>query len=128
MGKVLGLMLRKVRSQLFIDYNRDYTASILLAGAGRGGTTWVSDIINYQNEYRYIFEPFHPYKVPVSARKFRNRQYLRPDNKDPHFLKPAQAIFSGRVRSWWSDRYNKRHISDRRLIKDIRVNLLLKWI
>jgi Sulfotransferase domain len=121
-------MLKRVRDQFFIDCKPDYTTSIVLAGTGRGGTTWVSEIINYKNEYRYIFEPFHPRRVAICAGKFRDRQYLRPENRDRRFIEAARAILSGRVRSMWSDRYNTRRIAHQRLIKDIRINLLLKWI
>jgi hypothetical protein len=70
---------------------------------------------------------FHPYKVPLCA-AFRYRQYLRPDNDDPRYVDPARAILSGRVRNDWIDQFNRRVFSRRRVIKEIRANLMLKWI
>ena len=118
---------REIFKRVFIDYNSDHRQSIFLAGTGRSGTTWLSDIINYQNEYRLIFEPFRPDKVPLCTR-FRYRQYLRPENQDRDFIAAARAILSGKVRSDWTDRFNERCIASRRLIKDIRANLLLRWM
>lgn len=118
---------RETFSRFFIHQNTDYRNSIFVAGTGRSGTTWISDIINYRNEYRFMFEPFEPNKVTI-CRKFRYRQYLRPDNQDLHFITPAKAILSGNVKSAWIDAQNKAFISNKRLIKDIRANLLLKWI
>lgn len=110
-----------------IELNHNYNNSVFLAGIGRSGTTWVSDIINYDNDHRYIHEPFHPYRVK-EAKNFQYIQYLRPDNRDPRYLEPAKAILSGRVRNRWTDSANKAVFARKRLIKDIRTNLLLKWI
>ena len=76
MKGLLNKLKRRIRSRILIDYNKDYSASIFLAGVGRGGTTWISDIINYNNEYRFIFEPFQPYKVN-EVKEFIYHQYLR---------------------------------------------------
>lgn len=114
-------------SQFYIDYNSDYRNSIFLAGTGRSGTTWVSDIINYKSDYRYIFEPFNQTEVDL-CKNFADIQYLRPDNQDKYFLEVAEDILSGRIRNKWTDQYHRSFVSDKRLIKDIRANLLLKWL
>jgi hypothetical protein len=125
---LVGRVRRRIYTRFFFDVNPGhYRTAIFLAGTGRNGGTWVSDIINYRNEYRYIFEPFRRDRVSI-CKNFRRRQYLRPDNQDGDFLEPAKAILSGKVRSDWTDSRNKRFFSNKRLIKDIRANLLLKWI
>jgi len=91
------------------------------------GTTWVLDIINYKNEYRYIFEPFHLHEVEI-CRGFKRQQYLRPDDRREDLLHPARIILSGQLRNHWADRFYSGAVSGRRLIKDIRVNLMLGWI
>ena len=53
---------------------------------------------------------------------------MRPEDQREEFLEPARAILSGRVRSLWTDRFNRKLLVRRRLIKDIRANLLLGWI
>jgi hypothetical protein len=116
-----------LRGQLYWDRGAGYENTILLAGQGRSGTTWVSEIVNYRNEYRVVDEPFHPGRLALT-RPLPPRPYLRPDDEDPRYLDPARAIFSGRVRSLWVDRYNRRFLPARRLIKETRANLLLPWI
>lgn len=117
----------KIIKNIFIDDNHDYKNTILLAGSGRSGTTWVSDIINFDNEYRYIFEPFHPRRVSFS-KDFGDRKYIHPDNSDKNLYNKFLFILSGQIRNPWSDNYNKKFISRKRLIKEIRLNLCLKWI
>ena len=113
-------------NKLYLDLNRSIDASVFLAGTGRSGTTWVEEIINAKNEYRVMFEPFHSKKIDL-CRGYNYRQYLRFENSDPYFLKSAKAILSGKVRHKWIDQCNKRSIFSKRLIKDIRANLMLRW-
>jgi len=117
---------RNVFSRIYIDYNPGYKHSIFLAGSGRSGTTWLGNIINYRNEYRYIFEPFHPERLNI-YRNFKNRQYHRPENRDKKYIKPMEAILTGKIRGTKIDQHNKKLICNKRLIKAIRANLLLKW-
>lgn len=120
-------VLNRLASPLYLDLGGDHRDSVLLAGSGRSGTTWVSEIINHQRDYRYVFEPFHPGKVGL-VRDFGWKQYLRPDDLREEFLEPARRIVSGRVRSLWTDRFHRRFVARRRLIKDVRANLLLGWM
>lgn len=114
-------------SGLYVDSNRDLRNSTFLAGSGRSGTTWLSEVINYRRDHRYIFEPFNPEKVSI-CRHFRSKQYLRPDDKREEFIEPARKILSGGLRNGWTDRFHRVFIARRRLIKDIRANLLLGWM
>jgi len=113
--------------QLYIDADGDYRSTTFLAGSGRGGTTWIAELINYNNEYRFIFEPFFARHVAL-CRPFRNRQYIRPDDDAPQFLEPARRVLAGKLRNGWSDYYNRRLVASKRLVKDIRANLFLKWL
>lgn len=123
----LSITIKRIRQKLFIDYGGNYRDSIILAGTGRSGTTWLSDIINYSNEYRYMFEPFYPSKVSICS-NFKYKQYLRPENHDPSYILPAQSILTGKIRNDWVDAHNKKKISQKRLIKDIRANFILRWL
>lgn len=120
-------ILRSAASRIHIDLNNDSKHTVFLAGTGRSGTAWIANVINYDNSYRYIFEPFNPYRVPAVA-QFRYRQYLRPADRDPVYVEPAEKILTGRWSNAWIDGWNRRMVSSRRLVKDIRANLLLKWI
>jgi hypothetical protein len=112
---------------VILDYNRDYRKSVLLSGTGRGGTTWVSAILNYDNRYRDMFEPFHRHFVRSSWR-FVYSLYLRPQDDNPAYLSHARRVLQGRIRNWWIDQANRRHLVTRRLIKEVRANLWLKWL
>ena len=112
---------------LHVDLDRDHRNSVFLAGSGRSGTTWLSEILNHRNEYRYVFEPFYRDKVSL-CQNFRRKQYLRPDDRREEFLEPARKIVSGDIRNVWTDRFNRKLAVRRRLIKDIRANLLLGWL
>ncbi|MGI8540235.1 MAG: sulfotransferase [Rubrobacteraceae bacterium] len=111
---------------LFLDLGGDHRDTILVAGSGRSGTTWLSELINRENEYRFIFEPFHPGKV-APCEPFLRKQYLRPEDDRAIYLEAAGKILSGKIRSRWADRFNRKLLARRRLIKDIRANLLLGW-
>ena len=105
----------------------DYRRTVILAGTGRSGTTWVKDLINFDRSYRVLFEPFHSRNVGL-LKDWNYRQYLRPDNREERFLHPATKILSGRIKHPWIDQFHDKALSTRRLVKDIRANLILKWI
>ena len=84
-------------------------------------------MINHRNTYRFVFEPFHAGKVGI-CKDFRRKQYLRPDDRREEYLGPARTILTGELRNFWVDRFNKKRVARRRLIKDIRANLLLGWM
>lgn len=114
-------------ARLYINCNLDYRNTIFLAGSPRSGTTWLSALINYKNEYRYSLEPFHPRRVSL-CKHFEEGQYLRPGNMDERYLAVARSIVTGAVRNAWIDKLNKKHIVHKRLVKDVWSNLMLKWI
>ena len=116
-----------VFSRIYVDLSGRVEDTILLAGIGRCGSTWLSEVINYNNEYRYIFEPFRPEKVP-ETRAFGRLPYLRPQRDDEALVKTTEAILSGRIRNRWVDSQNRKLIGRKRLVKTIRANLVLRWI
>ena len=118
----------RLQGGFYVDLGKgDHRSSVFLAGSGRSGTTWLSQIINYRRGYRYIFEPFNPREVGP-FRHFRTKQYLRPEDRREEFLEPARLVLTGGLRDPWTDRFNGRIVARRRLIKDIRANLLLGWM
>jgi len=118
---------RRLGQRLVIDRDPDHRNSILLASTGRSGGTWLSEIINQHNEYRIIFEPFHPKRAPW-MKPFGERKYMRPDETDEEFLALARRIVTGRVRHAWTERFNRRLVTHRRLIKEDYANLMMKWM
>ena len=118
--------LSRLFGTLHVDLG-DHRNTVFLAGSGRSGTTWVAEVINHRNGYRLVFEPFHPGRVEICG-GFRRKQYLRPDDRREEYLGPARRILTGGLRSPWTDRFNRKLVARRRLIKDIRANLLLGWM
>lgn len=118
---------RRVGVPCVVDRNTDYRSSTFLAGTARSGTTWVSELINHDNDYRFIFEPFDARKIPQVA-PLGGRKYVRPADDSPELRAVAEYVLSGRIRHRWTERFNHRLMADRRLIKDVRANLFLPWL
>ena len=125
---MIGARLSRLPGGFYVDLGKgDHRDSVFLAGSGRSGTTWLSQIINHRRRFRYVSEPFNPREVGQFGH-FRTKQYLRPDDQREEFLKPARLALTGGLRDPWTDRFNWRIFARRRLIKDIRANLLLGWM
>jgi hypothetical protein len=118
---------RRMGLRFVIDRHPDHRRSILIAGTGRSGGTWLSEIINQRNEYRFIFEPFHPKRTPW-MKAFGERRYMRPEEKGSEFLELTQSIVEGRIRHPWTERFNRRFVAHQRLIKEDYANLMMKWL
>ncbi len=101
-------------------------ATIFICGSPRSGTTWLTEMLNYQNTYRFVGEPFTAGLVPM-CNSFALRQYLRPNDDDPRYLAPARKIFAGKIRNAWCDNPNRCSFPRGRFVKDVRTTLLLKW-
>ena len=124
---VAGYRLGRLFGGLYVDLAKgDHRRTVFLAGTGRSGTTWLGGLVNHDRRYRSVFEPFHPGKVE-EFRGFRSKQYLRPGDTRQEFLAPARKMLSGRLRSGWTDRGGAL-VARRRLVKEIRANLLLGWL
>jgi hypothetical protein len=98
--------------------------TVLVCGSGRSGTTWLAELINHDNAFRFIAEPFEA----KPCHMFCARQYLRPKNDDPTYLRAAAEVFTGKVRDARVDSCNHRVLVQKRLVKDVRCNMMLKWV
>jgi hypothetical protein len=123
----MNLQSKKLARHAFIDLDLSPDSTVFISGMARSGTTWLAEIINYDNSHRDILEPFLPTKVKA-AQVFKTNQYLYPDNQNRVHINHAKKILSGNFRSRWSDWGNRRFICTRRIIKDVRSNLMLKWL
>jgi Sulfotransferase family len=117
----------RLRSWSYVDLAPDYRASVVLLGSARSGTTWVGEVIDRHHDHRVVFEPLRPGRVP-EVRAFANGQYLRRDDQDPRYLEPMTTILTGRLRNPWADHLNHVVVARRRLVKEIRANLLVPWL
>jgi hypothetical protein len=122
----------KAYIQLLNDSNCDYRNTVILAGVGRSGTTWIANTINYNLEYRQLFEPFNPLKGLVNKGKISSEPaYLRPGDKDQDTIEIVQSIVSGKIKDIGIDYENfgnRKFFFEKRLIKAISANLFLRWI
>ena len=124
----LGTALRwRAKSLSYVDLAPDYRATVLLLGSARSGTTWVGEVIDRHHDHRVVFEPLRADRVPL-ARPFANGQYLHRDDTDPRYLEPMTRILTGRLRNPWADHLNHVLVARRRLVKEIRANLLVPWL
>lgn len=127
LGKYRRRIIQHIGSRLYINPNADLQKTIIVAGTARSGTTWLGDLIASQVPCRILFEPFQPDLVP-EYRGFKYFQYMRPGIENQRFQSFAEKVFTGEIRNRWIDHQNERIFSQFRLIKEIRVNLALKWL
>ena len=102
--------------------------TILFVGSPRSGTTWISNLLNHDNYFRYIFEPFREEIVEMAA--IGQQPYvILPENTNQSIINAMTVILSGRLKQIpWINKYNRRKIASRRLIKGIRAHFFLKWL
>ena len=124
---LFGQAIRNVQIRYYIDHDPDYRKTVFVSGMGRSGTTWLAELINHRNEYRLLFEPFDPVRVALAA-GFLDRQYLRETDERRVYLAPAAAILQGYVRDPFVDQHNRKLFCSRRIVKEVRTNLLLRWL
>ena len=118
---------RKICRTRFRDEDSDTRNSILVAGTGRSGTTWLAGIIASQLRCRMMFEPFNSSKV-AAYRSFHYYQYMRPHEGHSTLYAFCRDVFSGVIRDNWIDSQVEYLRPRCRLVKEIRANLLLRWI
>jgi len=92
-----------------LEINSNLEKTIVLLGSGRSGTTFLSNIINYKNDYRYMFEPFRYSKVKI-IKNLGNVVYLR---KNERYL-IIKKVLSGKIQNSWINHLNKKIISKKR--------------
>lgn len=116
------------RKSITLNYRLGrYNDVVWLVGDGRSGTTWVSDLINWNGKRREMFEPFHPRCVQATS-QFHRHQYLRPDDTTNELSAVLRDIFSGRFQHPRVDNENAAVLHHGLLIKDIFANLLIGWV
>lgn len=108
-----------------LDVNRSLESLVFVAGSGRSGTTWLGQLLNAENRFRFIFEPFNPHLGADGAELLP--RYVRPEERDTQLRDEFLRYLHGRAGNAWTGQYNLRMLSSRRLIKDIHSNLRLGW-
>ena len=112
---------------LYVDRDRDPAASIVVAGSARSGTTWLGDLVAQATRARIVFEPLNTDRV-AELRPFGAFPYRRPDDVDPALEAVCRRLLGGALSGAWVDREVDRIVSQRRVVKLVRGNLLLAWL
>jgi len=99
----------------------------MVAGTARSGTTWLAELIASQQPTRIMFEPFDPIHVPDFA-PFPQFLYVRPGEHNVELHAFCERLFTGQIRHPRIDKTIDVLRPKARLVKDVRANLLLKWI
>lgn len=99
---------------------------ILISSMGRSGSTWLADLINFNNRFNLVFEPFFPGRVK-EAIPFGYYKYLDRASSDANLVDAARLLLSGNLKNDWLGTVRSRF---RRgvLVKSIRTNLMLEWL
>ncbi len=121
-------IVSKIRSRISLPLidRSESTSTLFVAGTGRSGTTWVAELLNHNNDFRLVFEPFHPIRSHKRLRT-KGRAFSYPGGESS-YSSQVECVLDGSFRSLWTDQYNSGFVYNKKLIKAIRVNLLLPWI
>lgn len=109
---------------------------IFLAGSGRSGTTWITNVLCALPGVQQIFEPIFPL-WNESVRQitgwdkrdpYLRQKYLRPTADQPAWRSLWRRILEGRFRNYWTDYERTSYFPERFLVKEVRANLMLGFI
>jgi sulfotransferase family protein len=125
--KAYKYIYERTISRLYINTNHEINKTVFLVSLGRSGSTLVAELMNYNNRFRIIFEPFKPDKVKA-FKDFQYPTYIDPQEKCSDVFNKFKKIFEGNIRNAWTDSQNKKFICKYRLIKDIYTNMMLGYI
>jgi hypothetical protein len=101
--------------------------AVVVAGSHRSGTTWAASILNYDERYRDMYEPFNGARVAPNSH-FTYGLYIRPDDPAPEHAAAAERVLAGRLRDSSVDQRNMRFFATRRIIKETHANLWIAWL
>jgi hypothetical protein len=113
--------------KLYRDSLGPQIRTVIVAGAARSGSTWLGDLIASQQPTRVMFEPFHAGVVPEYS-SFPEFLYMRPEDENSPLEDYCRKIFEGRIRDPWIDRQVSCINPRLRVVKEVRINLMLRWM
>jgi len=116
-----------VAQRLYRDPDPSLDRACLIAGGARSGTTWLAELVASRTSGRLVFEPFQS-EIVSAFEGFHYLQYMRPDDENARLLEFSRRVFSGRIRDPWVDKYVEVIRPRTRIVKEIRANLMLRWL
>ena len=128
----LWLKFKKLIKLLFFKpiyrfYPRRYEKTVWLFGAGRSGTTWIASLINHDNSFRELFEPFHHVYPEAQLCGFTKHLYLKPNKRNKSIENLAKRILHGKFYHPRVEEGNPviwASLQRKLLVKDVFANLL----
>ncbi len=125
-GKIVGTW-RYYAGMVHVDLTGRAEDTLLIAGSGRSGTTWLMECLNHGNTFRMMFEPFHPYEVEklMGMRACIGNKHIEINDE---VKREIDWIIKGRIRCHWVDKFNHKLMVKKRMIKAIRIGGYLPWI
>jgi len=111
---------QKLARRFYLDLAGEDTT--LISGSGRSGTSWLANICNYRNDFRYMFEPLNP---DAHKSNCEVESWCLSESDDSLLVR---RMLAGNLRGRWVDSRNQCFFAQRRLIKEIRSNLMLGWM
>lgn len=120
-------LVHPVCRRFYRDADRDTRHTLLVAGTGRSGTTWLAELLGARVSSRIMFEPFNP-RMVRAFESFQYFHYMRPDRENAGLEDYCRAVFTGTIRHPWIDRQVDRLFPRYRIVKEIRANLFLRWL
>lgn len=112
------------------------TSAIVLAGSGRSGTTWITNVLTALPGIQQIFEPLIPlWNAEVrqltgwgDQDPYFRAHYLRALERNDDWRDLLERVLTGRVRNYWTDYERTAWFPGRFLVKEVRANLMLGFI
>lgn len=108
-------------SRFFVNRTSKKSKIILILSSGRSGSTWLQSLVNHQNKFRLIFEPFNFHNSSFSFGDFSRKFF----DETSTLVRHLESVIYGEARDAWMDVYNKKFFTKNRVIKDINSNQLL---
>ena len=113
--------------KLYRDSLGSQVRTVIVAGAARSGSTWLGDLIASQLPTRVMFEPFYARVVPEYS-TFPDFLYMRPEAENSRLANYCRKVFHGQIRDPWIDSQIACLRPKLRVVKEVRINLLLRWM
>jgi len=115
----------RVNRELFRERNHDLERAAVVLGSGRGGTTWLAEVMAREHGSRVLFEPFHPRIAAVNSGL---SLFLDADAHDSETRRRVARVLSGRTRHRQIDHIQSPRFPASRVVKDIHATNLAPWM
>jgi hypothetical protein len=96
---------------------RPYNEKVWVVGDGRSGTNWLSSIINFDGDSRFVYEPIHPEKV-TAMKRLHLFEYQRPDQENAALYALVKLVMTGTLSDARANHNNRLRLYSRLLVKD----------